>query len=127
MVGGRSQFPYGRTVFLGRIAFVLGPVVLWIFLMQFQHEFIPMGLCQHRSGGNMHVLSVSFYHTFKGDIAIRFESVSIYSNELWGLFHLGNSAVHGQMGRVQNVQLVYFFHHYVGYPVANGFRFQDGA
>ena len=59
MIGGKTIFADGFTMFFGGITLVAEPVVLGIFLCQAIHIIIAIGLGEDAGGSNRQVLPVA--------------------------------------------------------------------
>ena len=67
MIGGKTIFADGFTMFFGGITLVAEPVVLGIFLCQTVHIIVTIGLGEDAGGSNRKVLAVALDDTGVGE------------------------------------------------------------
>ena len=70
-----SVLPYRRTVFLGGIAFVLVPIVEWMFLVQGIHVVIAIGLRQNGCRSYGKIFSIAPHHRRMWQILILLKTI----------------------------------------------------
>ena len=102
MVGRDAIITDGLTMLLGGIAFVLSPVILWIFLGQLVHIIIAIGLGQNRGCCNCQVFAVAFYNSGVGQylsagcILLGLETVAVDNDSLRTYLELIKCTMHSE-------------------------------
>ncbi len=105
---GYPEFFNFVPVLLGRVTFVLFPVVNGKPAVEVFHVFVAVGFCQDGCGGDGHVFAVSFDHTGVGDVCIFLEAVAVDDDVLGSEGQLVQCQVHGGNGSVEDVDFVDF-------------------
>ena len=102
-----TMFPQALIMELCTVALVFFKCVLGVFLRHFQHETVSADLCKDAGSGNAGIYSVAAHNGLvgkqdtRGAVAVDEGKISLYGKAL-------DCAVHGKVGCVENIHLVYF-------------------
>lgn len=106
MVGRGTTGDNSGTVLLGRIAFVVVPVVVRKLFVQTVHVVVAVGLGQNRGRSDGEVLAVTLYHRGMRDVGIGFKAVAVDEQVLGTYLQLGDGTVHSQERGVEDVDFI---------------------
>ena len=126
MVGSRSGFPDGLAMSRSRIAFVSGPSIFGIILINGGHILISVGFGKHGCGSNVHVYPVTLDDGLKRNVMKGMKAITIHKDQLWWVFQLPESPVHGEYGCIEDIDLIYLRWISPGYPKGKATGFYDG-
>ena len=112
-----NRFPVKSST----VAFIVGPVISWISLMQVPHMGIPVGLSQDTGRSNIGVEAISFNDTdmFYGRVGCK--PVSINSQKTRLLLQGPDSQVHGLYGSLKYIYGIDLFNINAGNRITDGF------
>lgn len=117
----------GCSVGLGRITFILLPVITGIFLMECIHVIVPISFGQHTGSSNVEVLAISLYNCSVGEVLILLETITINQQVLRPHLQPVNGTVHSQDGGIEDVYLINLFRCYHSYRPCHCLLLNDGA
>lgn len=125
VVFAKAIFLYGLPVGRRSIALILVPPVLGKLQVQLPHPLIAPGFGQYAGGGNGGVSSITFHHANMRRFWVGFKPVAVNQQQAGPYLKPVNSQVHGAVGGLQNIDIVYFSFAYFGHPPGQCFFFNN--